>query len=236
MMELLAFGDTGWGDELLISAVMTILVSTSSLFLGLIIGTIFASFKLSSSYILKFIAETYTTVIRGVPELLVIYLLFFGGSSALMYVASIFGHNGYLELSPFTIGTIAVGAISGAYSTEVIRGAILAVPKGQFEAANTLGMSKYSMFFKIIFPQVARIALPGIGNVWQVTLKDTALISVTGLVEIMRQSRVAAGSTHEPFIFYAVAIVLYLIITSFSSKLFNRAESRFSKGFVREDI
>jgi octopine/nopaline transport system permease protein len=121
MMELLAFGDTGWGDELLISAVMTILVSTSSLFLGLIIGTIFASFKLSSSYILKFIAETYTTVIRGVPELLVIYLLFFGGSSALMYVASIFGHNGYLELSPFTIGTIAVGAISGAYSTEVIR-------------------------------------------------------------------------------------------------------------------
>jgi octopine/nopaline transport system permease protein len=92
------------------------------------------------------------------------------------------------------------------------------------------------MFFKIIFPQVARIALPGIGNVWQVTLKDTALISVTGLVEIMRQSRVAAGSTHEPFIFYAVAIVLYLIITSFSSKLFNRAESRFSKGFVREDI
>ena len=213
MMELLAFGDTGWGDELLISAVMTILVSTSSLFLGLIIGTIFASFKLSSSYILKFIAETYTTVIRGVPELLVIYLLFFGGSSALMYVASIFGHNGYLELSPFTIGTIAVGAISGAYSTEVIRGAILAVPKGQFEAANTLGMSKYSMFFKIIFPQVARIALPGIGNVWQVTLKDTALISVTGLVEIMRQSRVAAGSTHEPFIFYAVAIVLYLIIS-----------------------
>ena len=212
-MELLAFGDTGWGDELLISAVMTILVSTSSLFLGLIIGTIFASFKLSSSYILKFIAETYTTVIRGVPELLVIYLLFFGGSSALMYVASIFGHNGYLELSPFTIGTIAVGAISGAYSTEVIRGAILAVPKGQFEAANTLGMSKYSMFFKIIFPQVARIALPGIGNVWQVTLKDTALISVTGLVEIMRQSRVAAGSTHEPFIFYAVAIVLYLIIS-----------------------
>ena len=233
---MVKIGDTGWGDELLISAVMTILVSTSSLFLGLIIGTIFASFKLSSSYILKFIAETYTTVIRGVPELLVIYLLFFGGSSALMYVASIFGHNGYLELSPFTIGTIAVGAISGAYSTEVIRGAILAVPKGQFEAANTLGMSKYSMFFKIIFPQVARIALPGIGNVWQVTLKDTALISVTGLVEIMRQSRVAAGSTHEPFIFYAVAIVLYLIITSFSSKLFNRAESRFSKGFVREDI
>ena len=125
--------------------VMTILVSTSSLVFGLVIGTIFASFKLSNSYVLKTIAEFYTTVIRGVPELLVIYLLFFGGSSAVMYVAKIFGHMGYIELSPFTIGTIAVGAISGAYSTEVIRGAILAVPKVQFEAARTLGMKKYAL-------------------------------------------------------------------------------------------
>ena len=234
MMELITFGDTGWGDELLLSMVMTILVSTSSLAFGLVIGTIFASFKLSNSYILKIIAEFYTTVIRGVPELLVIYLLFFGGSGAVMYVAKIFGHLGYIELSPFTIGTIAVGAISGAYSTEVIRGAILAVPKGQFEAARTLGMKKYAMSFNVIFPQVARLALPGIGNVWQVTLKDTALISVTGLVEIMRQSKIAAGSTHEPFLFYTVAIILYLFITSIAYQFFNRAENKFSKGFVRE--
>ena len=152
-----------------------------------------------------------------------------------MYIAKIFGYMGYIELSPFTIGTIAVGAISGAYSTEVIRGAILAVPKGQFEAAKTLGMRKSIMSLKIIFPQVARLALPGIGNVWQVTLKDTALISVTGLVEIMRQSKIAAGSTHEPFLFYTVAIFLYLFITSISYQFFNRAESKFSKGFVREN-
>jgi octopine/nopaline transport system permease protein len=95
-------------------------------------------------------------------------------------------------------------------------------------------MAKYAMSFKVIFPQVARLALPGIGNVWQVTLKDTALISVTGLVEIMRQSKIAAGSTHEPFIFYSVAIILYLFITSISYQFFNRAENKFSRGFVRE--
>ena len=104
----------------------------------------------------------------------------------------------YIELNAFKIGPIAVGAISGAYSTEVIRGAVNSVPKGQFEVGKTLGLSGYSLYGKIIFPQVARIALPGIGNVWQITLKDTALISVTGLVEIMRQSRIADGTTHEP--------------------------------------
>ena len=235
MLEIITFGDTGWGDELLLGMIMTIMVSTSSLAFGLVIGTLFASFKLSNSLILRAIAEFYTTVVRGVPELLVIYLLFFGGGSAVMYIAKIFGYMGYIELSPFTIGTIAVGSISGAYSTEVIRGAILAVPKGQFEAAKTLGMKKSIMSLKIIFPQVARLALPGIGNVWQVTLKDTALISVTGLVEIMRQSKIAAGSTHEPFLFYTVAIFLYLFITSISYQFFNRAESKFSKGFVREN-
>ena len=235
MLELLTFGDMGWGDELLLSMIMTILVSTSSLSFGLVVGIIFANFKLSSSYILRIIADFYTTVVRGVPELLVIYLLFFGGSGAVMYVSKIFGHMGYIELSPFTIGTIAVGAISGAYSTEVIRGAILAVPKGQFEAAQTLGMNSNKMFLKVIFPQVMRLALPGIGNVWQVTLKDTALISVTGLVEIMRQSKIAAGSTHEPFLFYTVAIILYLFITSISYQFFNKAENKFSKGFVREE-
>ena len=235
MLELLSFGDQGWGDEMLLAGLMTILVSLSSVCLGLFIGVILASFKLSKSRILRFIAEIYTTVVRGVPELLVIYLLFFGGSSAVMYFAKIFGYDGYIELNAFTIGTFAVGAISGAYSTEVIRGAILAVPKGQFEAGETLGMSKFQMNLRVIFPQVARLALPGIGNVWQITLKDTSLISVTALVEIMRQAKVAAASEHEPFVFYTTAILLYLLITTGSNKFFNSAEKRFSKGFVVEE-
>ena len=235
MFEVFAFGSSGWGDEMLMGALMTVLVSASSLILGIVIGIIFAACKLSNFFVLRVIANIYTTIIRGIPELLVIYLLFFGGSGAVMYLAKIFGYNGYIELNAFTIGTIAVGAISGAYSTEVIRGAVNSVQKGQFEAGKTLGLNGYGLYGKIIFPQVARIALPGIGNVWQVTLKDTALISVTGLVEIMRQSRIAAGSTHEPFIFYTAAIILYLLITRFSNILFDKAENNYSKGFVSKE-
>ena len=235
MFEVFAFGSSGWVDEMLMGALMTVLVSASSLILGIVIGIIFAACKLSNIFVLKVIANIYTTIIRGIPELLVIYLLFFGGSGAVMYLAKIFGYNGYIELNAFTIGTIAVGAISGAYSTEVIRGAVNSVQKGQFEAGKTLGLNGYGLYGKIIFPQVARIALPGIGNVWQITLKDTALISVTGLVEIMRQSRIAAGSTHEPFIFYTAAIILYLLITRFSNILFDKAENNYSKGFVSKE-
>ena len=235
MFEVFAFGSSGWGDEMLMGALMTVLVSASSLILGIVIGIIFATCKLSNIFVLRVIANIYTTIIRGIPELLVIYLLFFGGSGAVMYLAKIFGYNGYIELNAFTIGTIAVGAISGAYSTEVIRGAVNSVQKGQFEAGKTLGLNGYGLYGKIIFPQVARIALPGIGNVWQITLKDTALISVTGLVEIMRQSRIAAGSTHEPFVFYTAAIILYLLITRFSNILFDKAENNYSKGFVSKE-
>ena len=235
MFEVFAFGSSGWGDEMLMGALMTVLVSASSLILGIVIGIIFAACNLSNIFVLRVIANIYTTIIRGIPELLVIYLLFFGGSGAVMYLAKIFGYNGYIELNAFTIGTIAVGAISGAYSTEVIRGAVNSVQKGQFEAGKTLGLNGYGLYGKIIFPQVARIALPGIGNVWQITLKDTALISVTGLVEIMRQSRIAAGSTHEPFIFYTAAIILYLLITRFSNILFDKAENNYSKGFVSKE-
>ena len=235
MFEVFAFGSSGWGDEMIMGALMTVLVSASSLILGIVIGIIFAACKLSNIFVLRVIANIYTTIIRGIPELLVIYLLFFGGSGAVMYLAKIFGYNGYIELNAFTIGTIAVGAISGAYSTEVIRGAVNSVQKGQFEAGKTLGLNGYGLYGKIIFPQVARIALPGIGNVWQITLKDTALISVTGLVEIMRQSRIAAGSTHEPFIFYTAAIILYLLITRFSNILFDKAENNYSKGFVSKE-
>ena len=232
-MELLSFGDQGWGDEMARAALITIAVSLSSMALGLVVGTIGAAAKLSALAPARWLAEGYTTVVRGVPELLVIYLLFFGGSGAVMFVASIFGYHGYVELNAFTIGTVAVGLISGAYSTEVIRGAVQAVPGGQIEAARAIGMPRPLMFRRIMLPQVARFALPGLGNVWQLTLKDTALISVTGLVEIMRQAHVAAGSTREPFTFYVVAALLYMLLSTFSNYGFQRAEGWASRGVRR---
>ena len=230
-MELLAFGDTGWGDELFYATLMTIAVSITAMFIGFIFSLIFTPLKLSKNKFLNFIANSYTTIIRGVPELLVIYLFFFGGTGAVMFVASIFGYNEYIEINAFITGAFAIGIISGAYSTEVFRGAIQSIDKGQFEAANVLGLNKFGKFFKIILPQTLRLAIPNLSNVWQITLKDTSLISVTGLVEIMRQSYIAAGSTIDPLFFYSFAAVLYLLLTFVSMKLINKLEIKYSRGY-----
>ena len=230
-MELLAFGDTGWGDELFYATLMTIAVAITAMLIGFFFALIFTPLKLSKNKLLNLISNSYTTVIRGVPELLVIYLFFFGGSAAVMFVASIFGYGEYIEINAFITGAFSIGIISGAYSTEVFRGAIQSIDKGQFEAANVLGLSKFDKFFKIILPQTLRLALPNLSNVWQITLKDTSLISVTGLVEIMRQSYVAAGSTRDPLFFYSFAAVLYLLLTFLSMKLINRLEAKYSRGY-----
>ena len=230
-MELLYFGDKGWGDELFFATLMTIAVSITAMIIGFIFAALFTPLKLSHNKILNSIGNAYTTVIRGVPELLVIYLFFFGGSGAIMFVASIFGYNDYIEINAFLTGSFSIGIISGAYSTEVFRGALQSIDKGQFEAAKVLGFNKYIYFFKIILPQMLRLAIPNLSNVWQITLKDTSLISVTGLVEIMRQSYIAAGSTRDPLFFYSFAAVLYLILTFLSMQLLNRLEIKYSKGY-----
>ena len=232
-LELLVLGDTGWGDEMLRAALVTLMVSLSAMGIGLFISIFGTLSKLSNKIYVRVLADVYTTIIRGIPELLVIYLLFFGGSNTIMGLAKLFGYYGYIELNAFVIGSVAVGAISGAYSTEVMRGAFLAIPKGQLEAAKSVGMNKFIIFTRILTPQVLRYALPGLGNVWQLTLKDTALIMVTGLVEIMRQAHVAAGSTYSPFTFYITAALLYLILTTASNRVFNSAENWANKGVRR---
>ena len=230
-MEFLYFGNTGWGDELFFATLMTIAVAVTAIFIGFFLAAIFTTFKLSKSKILNFVGNFYTTVFRGVPELLVIYLLFFGGSGAVMYVAKIFGYDGYIEVNAFLTGAISIGIISGAYSTEVFRGAVQSINEGQFEASKVLGLRKKIYYYKIIIPQMFRLALPNISNVWQITLKDTSLISVTGLVEIMRQSYIAAGSTRDPLLFYSVAALIYLMLTFLSMKFINKLEIKYSRGF-----
>ena len=148
-----------------------------------------------------------------------------------MFVASMFGYNDYIEINAFLTGSFSIGIISGAYSTEVFRGALQSIDNGQFEAAKVLGFKKYIYFFKIILPQMLRLAIPNLSNVWQITLKDTSLISVTGLVEIMRQSYIAAGSTRDPLFFYSFAAVLYLLLTYLSMKIINRLEIKYSRGY-----
>jgi len=203
----------GFGDQLLFGAWMTLKVATGGLLLGLFLGILGAISKLSGLRALQALGATYTTIIRGLPELLVVLIIYFGSAGLLTQAAAWFGHDEYVELSPLAAGIIALGVSFGAYATEVFRGAIQAIPKGQVEAAKACGMSNPQIFFRIILPQAWRIAIPGLGNLFQVLLKDTSLISVVGLEEIMRKSQIAISNTKEPFTFYFTAALIYLSIT-----------------------
>lgn len=209
---------------MLLAALMTVVLSVGAFALGLILGGLGAAMKRSRFVVVTWLAEAYTTVARGVPELLIIYLLFFGGSTAVMFVGRIFGYDGYIEIHALTIGIVAIGFVQGAYQTEVFRGAMDAIPRGQIEAAQSVGMDRLLLFRRILVPQVLRLALPGLGNCWVSALKETALVSIVGLVEIMRQAHVAAGSTRHPFLFYTMAAALFLVLTSVSGTGFVRLE------------
>ncbi|MBK9082624.1 MAG: ABC transporter permease subunit [Rhizobiales bacterium] len=232
--ELLGFGEKGWGALLLQATAMTLAVTLTAFFFGGVFGAVVARGKLSDSMVARVAGDVYTTVLRGVPDLLVIYLLYFGGSQLLSSLYRLVtGETGFIGINAFLTGAMAVGVVSGAYQAEVFRGAYLAIPRGEIEAARSVGMSGWTLFHRIVLPQVLRFAIPGLGNVWQLALKESALISVTGLVELLRQSQVASGSTRQPFVFYSAAAVLYLVLTSVSTWTFNKAESTAMRGVRR---
>ncbi|AUO24443.1 MULTISPECIES: ABC transporter permease [Pseudomonas] len=226
LMQMLSFGDTGWGMALLKAALMTVLLTLAALVVGALVGSLVAMAKLSKKRALRYLGDAYSILFRGIPELLVIYLFYFGGASVVTAVNHWFGGEGYVDVPPFMVGAIAVGLISASYQAEVYRGAFIAVAKGELEAALAIGMNRATRIRRVLIPQIWRYALPGLGNVWQMSLKDSALISVIGLVELMRASQVAAGSTRQYFTFYIVGGVCYLILTGLSGRLFNIAEAR----------
>jgi octopine/nopaline transport system permease protein len=233
MLKPLAWGPDGWGDELASGAMVTLSLAISSYLFGLVIGMFGAWAKIGGPRWVRIAGDVYTTVVRGVPELLVIYLLFFGSANLLGRIAHLFGYKGFVSLPEFFVGTLAVGFISGAYSIEVFRGAIQALPKGQIEAAKAVGMSPLLVFRRIMLPQLLRYALPGLGNVWQLCLKDTSLVSVTGLYELMRTAHVAGGSTRDYFPFLLAAAALFLLFSTGSSHLFRRGERWANRGVRR---
>ncbi|MCW9034899.1 MAG: ABC transporter permease [Rhodospirillales bacterium] len=223
----------GFGNQFLLGASMTMQLAAGALVLGLVLGLIGAAGKLSKSKIANALAGTYTTLIRGLPELLIVLIIYYGTAGMLTQIAGWFGHDEYVELSPYAAGVTALGITFGSYATEVFRGAIQAIPKGQIEAAHAMGMGSYMTFFRIILPQVWRIALPGLGNLFLVLLKDTALVSLIGLDELMRKTSVAISNTREPFTFYLVAAFIYLALTILTMTFMNFAERRANRGFVR---
>jgi octopine/nopaline transport system permease protein len=232
-LRLLGFGAGGWASALLSASVVTLLLSVAGFALGAVFGGGAAAARVGGFRAGAIVAEAYGTVFRGVPDLLTIYLLYFGGSMALTTAAHLFGAEGFVGLPAFATGTLAIGIISGAYQAEVFRGAYLAIDRGQAEAAYAHGLSKRLTLRLVILPQLMRHAIPGLGNVWQLVLKDSALISVIGLVELMRQAQIGAGSTRQPFVFYVAAAALYFSIAAATGVLFRRAERVAMRGFER---
>jgi octopine/nopaline transport system permease protein len=210
---------------------MTLGVTLAAMVVGAVFGALVAWGKLSHSRVGRVAGDAYTTVFRGVPELLVIYLVYFGGSQAVTAIGGWLGNEGFLGLPSFLAGALAVGIICGSYQAEVFRGAYLAILPGELDAARSIGMSKMLRFRRIIIPQVMRFALPGLGNVWQLSLKDSALVSVTGLAEIMRVSQTSAGSTKQFFLFFITGGILYLLLTTLSDRVLGFFERRVAKSF-----
>lgn len=198
----------GFGHLLLSGTWITLKLAFTSLFFGLLLGLMGAAAKLSPIRALRWIATTYTTLIRGIPELLLVLIIYFGTTEILLRL-----FDKYIEISAFAAGVTALSIAFGAYATEVFRSALQEIPKGQRESAMAMGLNRWQTFTRILIPQLWRIAIPGLGNLFLVLLKDTALVSVIGLDDLMRQAYVAAGFTKLPFTFYLAAAFIYLLLT-----------------------
>lgn len=218
----------GWSERLVGGALMTILISSMSMMIGLGIGVAAAMASRSSSAIVRVVASIYANVFRGVPELLVVLLFFFGSSTATNAIASAFGYLGYVDISNVFVGTLAMSTIAGAYATHIVRAALAAVPTGQSEAAAAFGMTTWSTLVHVRMPQVARLMIPDLGNLWNALLKDSAVVSVVGLVELSRVASLASEATQKPFQIYLAAAAIYLLITMVSTKLFHDLEARYA--------
>jgi arginine/ornithine transport system permease protein len=212
---------------------MTLLVGVCSMTLALLMGLVGAWGKLSRSKLGHGLADTYTTVIRGVPELLLILIVYYGTPTLIQGIAARYGEDIIIDVNPFLAGFVTIGFIYGAFATEVFRGAFLAIDKGQIEAARAFGMSRTLAFRRILLPQVWRFALPGLGNVWMVLIKATALISVIQLPELLRNADIAARAVRLPFTFYFAASLIYLGITIVSMLALQRAEAWANRGIRR---
>ena len=219
----------GYFPMILEGMLLTVEVALLSLLIAIILGLIGALAKLSKSPIARNVATLYTTLIRGVPDLVLMTLIFFGGQIMVNNIGDYFGWD-YIDISPFVAGTLTIGFIFGAYMTETFRGGILAVSSGEIEAALAFGMSKWKVFVRITFPLMVRHALPGFSNNWMVLAKTTALVSVIGLHDMVYNAGVAGGSTRQPFTFYLVVALMFLCITGLSDLGLQWANRRFSVG------
>lgn len=219
--------------QLIAGTIMTVQLALVSLVIALVFGLLGGWAKLSASRLAQRVAGTYTTIVRGVPDLVLILLVFFGGQVTVNWIGYATGLWDYVEISKFIAGSATIGVIFGAYFTETFRGAIMAIPRGQIEAGISCGMPRQLIFRHLIWPQMVRYALPGFTNNWLVQLKTTALVSVIGLQDLVYNAFTAGRSTGELFTFMAAAFVIYLVLTGISDLGLRALDRRYSRGVVR---
>ena len=212
---------------------VTIALSLCSILLSVVLGLVAASARLSQSRWLQRLAIGYTTIARGIPDLVLMMLLYFGGQVLLNRVGAFTGLWGYVILNQFIAGVLAIGFIFGAYMSETFRGAYLSIPRGMIEAGISVGMTRPTLFRRIIWPQLVRYALPGFTNIWLTLMKSTALVSVIGLEDIVYSGSAAGRATRQPFDFMLVALFAYLALTILSDVGLRVLERRYTRGVVR---
>lgn len=223
----------GYGHLLLSGALITITVGVAAMVVALTLGILGALARLSASRALRNLGAAYATIVRGVPELVLMLVVYYGGTILLQTLLSLGGGDVRVDINAFFAGTIVLGFVYGAYATEIFRGAFLAIPKGQIEAAMAYGMSDRLVFFRVKLPQAWRLAIPGLGNLWLTLLKATSITSVIGLTELARQADLIKSPTHKPFTTFFAASLLYLAMTALSDVARIRAERWASSGFRR---
>ena len=222
IVSLLGFGPAGWGDEILAGVGVTIALALATLPVGLSIGFFVALAKQSEEPTIRLAANIYTTIFRGLPELLTLFIVFYGAQIGIQAAyAAITGSETVIQVNAFVSGMIALGAVSSSYAHGVVQSAFKAIPKGQYEGGWSVGLSGWHTMRLVILPQLIKIALPGLANLWLILLKDTALVSAVGLSDILRQTGIAARVTKEAFLFFGTACMIYLLLAIISSYFIN---------------
>jgi polar amino acid transport system permease protein len=229
LFTLLTWGDTGWGDEIAWGVCITIALALSTLPLGLLLGFFLALAKNSSEPTLQLAGNIYTTIFRGLPELLTLFLIYFGGQMALSAVTR-WLYGAPIEINSFVAGMIALSLVFSSYASEVFLSAFRGIQSGQYEAASALGLTRFRTMLLIILPQLIRLALPGLSNLLLVLLKDTSLVSVVGLTDLLRATSVATGVTKEAFFFYSLTCCIYLILSIICSVFVGRVSRWAERG------
>jgi polar amino acid transport system permease protein len=226
---LLSWGPQGWLDDIAYGVFVTVSLAVATLPLGLAIGFLAALAKQSKEPSLRLAGDIYTTIFRGLPELLTLFVVFYGAQIGIQKIVHLLAPDANIEVNSFVSGMIALGAVFSAYASEVFLSAFRAIPKGQYEGGHASGLSGRQTMRLVVLPQLIRIALPGLANLWLILLKDTALVSAIGLTDILRQAGVAARVTKHAFLFFGVAALIYLllaIVSSFGISAIERAVRR----------